>query len=194
MPVPIDVPGLDAFVREVPDGGLVLLEGGAAPAKGHLARRLGRAAANQGRPVAMWSTRDGDGEGTDGVAREELDAWPAEGPPAGHDLVVDSFSMLCLDASPTVVTQRVRDLRRACRDSGRIAVLVLEEGQLDAATRSACHHLADGVIQFLARDDPDGPVSYLRVPKWMQGGGVERNLFYGFDGRQMLIDTRRRVN
>ena len=53
---------------------------------------------------------------------------------------------------------------------------------------------ADGVVQFLSRDDADGPVTYLRIPKWMDGAGADKNLFYTFTGRQILIDTRRRVN
>jgi KaiC/GvpD/RAD55 family RecA-like ATPase len=191
MPVAVEVPGLDAYLPEVPDGRLVLLEGGLAPAKGHLARQLGRTAAAQGRPVALLTTRGA--EDADGLRVQPVTAWPAAGAPPGHDLVVDSFSLLALDASPAEVAQRVRALRDACARDGRIAILVLDDGHLDAAARAACHHLADGVVQFLSRDDPEGLVPYLRVPKWMDGAGVDKNLFYGFTGRQILIDTRRRV-
>lgn len=191
MPVAIEVPGLDAFTPEVPDGRVVLLEGDLSPAKGHLARRIGRTAAEAKRPVALLTTRGG--ETAEGLIVHDLSAWPAHGHPDGQDLVVDSFSLLALDASPAVVAERVRAIRRDCQRTGRIAVLVLDDGQLGPAARAACHHLADGVIQFLVRDDSDGPVSFLRIPKWMDRAGADKNLFYGFDGRQMLIDTRRRV-
>lgn len=191
MPVAIEVPGLDAFTPEVPDGRVILLEGDLSPAKGHLARRIGRTAAEAKRPVALLTTRGG--ETAEGVTVHDLSAWPAHGHPDGQDLVVDSFSLLALDASPSTVADRVRAIRRDCQRNGRIAVLVLDDGQLGPAARAACHHLADGVIQFLVRDDADGPVSYLRIPKWMDRAGADKNLFYGFDGRQMLIDTRRRV-
>lgn len=192
MPVAIDVPGLDFYTPEVPDGRVVVLEGDLAPAKGHLARRIAKSAAAGKRPVALVTTRGG--EIADGVAVHDVADWPAEGHPTGHDLVIDSFSLLSLGHGPAAVADRVRAIRRDCQRGGRIAVLVLDEGQLDAASRSACHHLADGVIQFLVREDADGPVPYLRIPKWMERGGADKNLFYGFDGRQILIDTRRRVN
>jgi archaellum biogenesis ATPase FlaH len=192
MPVAIEVPGLDAFAPEVPDGRVLLLEGDLSPAKGHLARRIGKTAAAGKRPVALLSTRGGESI-PDGVALHDLAAWPAHGHPDDHDLVIDSFSLLSMEASPTVVAERMRAIRRDCQRHGRIAVLVLDDGQLDPAARSACHHLADGVIQFLTRDDSDGPVSFLRIPKWMDRAGADKNLFYGFDGRQILIDTRRRV-
>lgn len=191
MPVAIEVPGLDAFTPEVPDGRVVLLEGDLSPAKGHLARRIARAAAEAKRPVVLLTTRGG--EAADGVAVHEVSTWPTDGPPAGPDLVVDSFSLLALETSPLVVADRVRAMRLACQRNGSIAVLVLDDGQLGPAARAACHHLADGVIQFLVRDDADGPVPYLRIPKWMDRAGAGKNLFYGFDGRQMMIDTRRRV-
>jgi hypothetical protein len=194
MPVAIEVPGLDAFTPEVPDGRVVLVEGDLSPAKGHLARRIGRTAAAGQRPVALMTTRGGEtAESAEGVQVHDVAAWPAHGHPDGHDLVVDSFSLLALDVPPATVAERVRAIRRDCQRNGRIAVLVLDDGQLDPAARAACHHLADGVIQFLTRDDADGPVSYLRIPKWMDRAGADKNLFYGFDGRQILIDTRRRV-
>jgi archaellum biogenesis ATPase FlaH len=192
MPVAIEVPGLDAFAPEVPDGRVLLLEGDLSPAKGHLARRIGRTAAAAKRPVALMTTRGGEAAPV-GVALHDVAAWPAHGHPDGHDLVIDSFSLLALDATPAVVAERVRAIRRDCQKTGRIAVLVLDDGQLGPAARAACHHLADGVIQFLTRDDSDGPVNFLRIPKWMDRAGADKNLFYGFDGRQILIDTRRRV-
>lgn len=190
MPVAVEVPGLDVYVPEVPDGRLVLLEGDLGPAKASLARRLARTAAAQGRPVTLLTTRGAEQE--EGVRVEPVAAWPAGGAPAGHDLVVDSFSLLALDATPAEVAARVRTLRDACARDGRIAVLVLDDGHLGPAARAACHHLADGVVQFQVREDPDGPVRYLRVPKWMDGA-VERNLYYSFTDRHILIDTRRRV-
>jgi archaellum biogenesis ATPase FlaH len=194
MPVAVEVPGLDAHVPEVPDGRLVLLEGGLAPAKASLARTLGRSAAAQGRAVTLLSTRGaGPDAGAEGLRVEATERWPSAPAPPGNDVVVDSFSLLALDASPAEVAARVRSLRQAAARDGRIAVLVLDDGHLQPAALAACHHLADGVIQFLARDDADGLVTFLRIPKWMDGAGVDKNLFYTFTGRQMLIDTRRRV-
>jgi KaiC/GvpD/RAD55 family RecA-like ATPase len=190
MPVAIEVPGLDAFAAEIPDGRVVLLEGDLSPAKGHLARRIARTAAEAKRPVTLLTTR---GEACDGVQVREAEEWPSDGHPTDQDLVVDSFSLLALGHAPGQVADRLRAIRRSCQKGARIAVLVLDDGLLDPASRAACHHFADGVIQFHVRDDSDGPVTFLRIPKWMDRAGADKNLFYGFDGRQMLIDTRRRV-
>lgn len=193
MPVAVEVPGLDAYVAAVPDGRIVLLEGGLAPAKSSLARRLGRTAAAAGRPTLLLTTRGAEASlEVEGLSVQAVDTWPTAWPD-DQDLVVDSFSLLALGSAPTVLAGRLRNLREACIRQGRIAVLVLDDGHLDVAARAVCHHLADGVIQFLSRDDSEGLVSYLRIPKWMDGGAFDRNLFYGFTGRQILIDTRRRV-
>src|SRR5688500_15851078 len=175
MPVAIEVPGLEFYAPEVPDGRIVILEGDLSPAKGHLARRIAKTAAAGKRPVAIVTTRGG--EPADGIALHDVAGWPKQGHPVGHDLVIDSFSLLSLGSEPAQVADRVRAIRRDCQRDGRIAVLVLDDGQLDPAARSACHHLADGVIQFLVREDADGPVPYLRIPKWMERGGADKNLF-----------------
>src|ERR1051326_7970189 len=60
MPVAIEVPGLDAFAPEVPDGRVLVLEGDLHPAKAHLARRIGTSAAAAKRPVALLTTRGGE--------------------------------------------------------------------------------------------------------------------------------------
>jgi len=189
MPIPVEVPGLDAFIPEVPEGRLVLLEGGLAPAKSALARRVLATAQSQGRAVRLLSTRPAEGET---LPATEVSSWPSEWPAA--DVAVDSFSLLHLGTGAAEVADRLRRMRKACAANGTVAVLVLDDGQMEPAAVAAAHHLADGVVQFRARDDPEGAIPYLRVPKWMARGGTERNVYYGFDGEALLVDTRRRVN
>src|ERR1044072_1561015 len=81
MPVAIEVPGLDAFAAEIPDGGVVVLEGDLAPAKGTLARRIASTAAAARRPVTLLPTR---GEAVEAVHVLEPDEWPADGHPSDH--------------------------------------------------------------------------------------------------------------
>lgn len=190
MPLPVEVAGLDAVAPEVPDGRVLLIEGGATRAKAGLLHRLARTSADGGRKPLLITTR---AEPDSPVEAREVSSWPAQWPD-GRDVFVDSFSLLALDAKPLDVADRIRAIRRSCLASGAIAALVLDDGQLDPAATAAARHIADGIIQFQARDDPEGPVPFLRVPKWMDGGGADRNLYYGFDGRHLLIDTRRRVN
>jgi KaiC/GvpD/RAD55 family RecA-like ATPase len=194
MAIAVEVPGLDQFVQEIPDGRLLLLEGGLAPAKNHLARHLGQTASRAGRPVTLVSTRTEAKAKQEALRLLEVEEWPDLASEVGRDLVIDSFSLLAMDQKPSEVAERLRRLRHACAQKGSVAVLVLDDGQLDAQAQAVCHHLADGVIQFRIREDPEGPVAFLRVPKWMDRQAVERNIYYGFDGRNLLIDTRRRVN
>src|SRR5688572_25665910 len=98
MPVAIEVPGLDFYAPDIPDGRVVVLEGDLSPAKAHLARRIAKTAAAAKRPVALVTTRGA--EATDGVAVHDVAAWPAHGHPSGHDLVIDSFSLLALGNDP----------------------------------------------------------------------------------------------
>ena len=194
MPVSIEVPGLDAFAPEVPDGRLVILEGGPDPAKSHLARRLATSSAQGGRDVQLWATAPGQSPLDVGdVAAREVETWPEEWPD-GHDVVVDSFSLLATELAAGEVADRLRAIRRSCGRSGTVAVLVLDDGQLAPGPLSVTHHFADGIMQFHSRDDADGPVNFLRIPKWMGRAGLGKNLYYGFDGENILIDTRRRVN
>jgi hypothetical protein len=54
-------------------------------------------------------------------------------------------------------------------------------------------HLSDGYLQFHAREGPEGVLRFLRIPKWMDGKFVDRNIYYEFDGKRIAIDLRRRV-
>jgi hypothetical protein len=54
-------------------------------------------------------------------------------------------------------------------------------------------HLADGFIQFHAREAPEGMQRFLRIPKWLDGKFVDRNIYYEFDGKRIAIDLRSRV-
>lgn len=194
MGVNVEVPGLDLVLPEILDGTVLLLEGGLAPAKNHLARQLAKSAAKAGRRVTMLSSRPEDGFlPADRVQVREEEAWP-EGNGAGADLVADSFSLLCLGESATRVASRLRSIKADAVRGGTVAILVVDDGQLDAAAQSACHHLADAVVQFRTREDADGPMPYLRVAKAPGNKGLNRNVFYTLDGHHFLIDTRRRVN
>jgi hypothetical protein len=54
-------------------------------------------------------------------------------------------------------------------------------------------HLSDGFIQFHAREGPEGVLRFLRIPKWMDGKFVDRNIYYEFDGKRISVDLRSRV-
>ena len=192
MPVAVQVPGLEHLLRDVPDGRLVVLEGDVAPAKSHFARTLAKSAVAAGRDTALVSTRP-RGHELPGLRVLAASEWPDIKAVPGRDLVVDSFSLLCAGAPLADTVTRLRALGRHARERDGIAVAVVDTGQLDAATMAAIHHLADGLMLFRAREDDDGLVPYIRVPKWMDRTAFDRNIYYGFDGQDILVDTRRRV-
>jgi KaiC/GvpD/RAD55 family RecA-like ATPase len=56
-----------------------------------------------------------------------------------------------------------------------------------------CAHLADGIMKFLTMDTTKGIRRYIRIPKWMHGKSFDENIYYHFDGREILVDLRSRV-
>lgn len=208
MAIPVEVPGLNTILPEIGDGRVILVEGGADAAKSFFLRRLSLTALRSGSRVAYLTSRD---------RAELVDLLAAEGvlPPwleghleiveadtldglvsraeLGGVLAVDSFSYLALDVAPAKLASMLRELRVACRQHRTVALLATEAGMLDERSESVAVHLADGFVQFHAKEGPEGIVRYLRVPKWTDGQFVDRNIYYAFDGKRIAIDLRSRV-
>ena len=108
-------------------------------------------------------------------------------------LAIDSFSSLTLHLAPDVLAQSLRSLRSLCRHRGTTAVLATDRGMFDPRSEAIAIHLADGFLQFHTREGAEGVVRFLRVPKWMDGRFVDRNVYYEFDGKRIAIDLRSRV-
>ena len=205
MPIPLGLPGLENVVPEIPDGRILVVEGGTDPTKSFFARHIARQAAVEDRLVTLVTSRGAEEivahyERHDGAPEalrvHEAAAWDDMEAGLGEtsDLVVDSFSFLALSATRQELTQGLRAMRARCRATGDVAVLSMERGMLDAAAEAVVHHLADGILQFHVREDTEGIVQYVRIPRWMDGGVHTRNIYYSFDGRRILVDTRNRVN
>lgn len=206
--MPIEVPGLNTIVPELPEGRLVVIESGPDPAKGFLLRRIALTAAAREYRVTFITSRDkAEVEGQLGREAssppwtegrfdiEERDSvWSLdELGAAGGLLAVDSFSFLTLDLTSTQLASMLRSLRTVCKDRGTMVVLSTERGMVDSRAEAITWHLADGVFQFHTREGPEGVIRWLRIPKWMDGRALDRNIYYGFDGTRLAIDLRRRV-
>jgi len=208
MSIAVEVPGLDTIIPEIAEGKVVVVESGADAAKSFFVRRLSLTAGRSGWPVTFVTSRDRDelqaqlaverGEEIlperwitihERDALEELDEFAK----AGGLLAVDSFSFLTLDLSPDRMARTLRGLRSLCRKQGTTAVLATDRGMFDARSEAVTIHLADGFLQFHAREGAEGAVRFLRVPKWMDGKFVDRNIYYEYDGKRIAIDLRRRV-
>lgn len=208
MGIPIEVVGLSSIVSEVPDGRLLIIEGGADPAKSFLLRRLALTAATRDYRVSFITSRDraelvtllGREGGTpewkeDRFDIEERDSvWTLDEFGAnGGLLAVDSFSFLTLDLTPSQLAGMLRSLRAICQERHTTVLLGTERGMVEGRAEAVTWHLADGVIQFHTKEGPEGVIRWLRIPKWMDGKALDRNIYYGFDGARLTIDLRRRV-
>ena len=208
MSIPVEVPGLDSILPTVEDGRLIVIESGNDTATSYFIRRLARTALRLKSPVTFLISRDGNelrslliseaGEETLDYAHlrihemdrlTELNGHGAE----GGLLAIDSFSFLTLELSGGGIAPVLRQMRELGRDRKTTVVLATDRGMFDPRSEAVAMHLADGVIQFHAKEGPEGMLRYLRVPKWSDGRFVDRNIYYDFDGRRIAIDLRKRV-
>ncbi|MCI4373484.1 MAG: hypothetical protein L3K02_07585 [Thermoplasmata archaeon] len=208
MNIPVEVPGLDTIIPEIEEGRLLVVESGADSAKSYFVRRLSLSAGRVGCPVTFVTSRDetevrallaseGDpDELSEGwiriLERDGVDSFD-EFEPEGGLLTVDSFSYLTLNLPPSELASSLRRLRTACRTRKMTAILATDRGMLDSRSEAVVTHLSDGYLQFHAREGPEGVLRFLRIPKWMDGKFVDRNIYYEFDGKRIAIDLRRRV-
>jgi KaiC/GvpD/RAD55 family RecA-like ATPase len=206
--IPIEIPGLDTIIPELEEGRLLVVESGADSAKSYFVRRLSLSAGRVGVPVTFVTSRDetevrallaaeGDPEGLPKgwvhiMERDGIDSFEEFESPGGC-LTVDSFSYLTLNLPPAELASSLRRLRTACRTHQMTAILATDRGMLDARSEAVVTHLSDGYLQFHAREGPEGVLRFLRIPKWMDGKFVDRNIYYEFDGKRIAIDLRRRV-
>ncbi|MCI4343757.1 MAG: hypothetical protein L3J92_06570 [Thermoplasmata archaeon] len=208
MSFPVEVPGLDTIIPEIEDGRLLVVESGADSAKSYFVRRLSLSAGRVGIPVTFVTSRDeievrsllaSEGEPdppADGwiriLERDGIDSFE-DLESTGTLLTVDSFSYLTLNLPPAELASSLRRLRTACRTKRMTAILATDRGMLDSRSEAVVTHLSDGYLQFHAREGPEGVLRFLRIPKWMDGKFVDRNIYYEFDGKRIAIDLRRRV-
>ena len=211
MGIPIEIPGLSAVLPEIPDGQLVVAESGPDPAKSFFVRGIALTALRDGRRVTFITSQgrdellarlreEGRAQTSVDAYVENLEVHEREAIDRLEDLVVDggflavdSFSFLTLDLSAVRLAALLRTLRGRCREKSTTALLGTDRGMFDPRSGAITDYLADGIIQFHAREIPEGMVRFLRVPKWTDGKFVDRNIHYDFDGARMAIDLRRRV-
>ena len=208
MSIPIDVPGLDTLIPELGEGRVVIVESGADAAKSFFVRRVSLSAGRTGVPVTFVTSRDRDElQAHFALERGEIqlpDRWVdirekdsiqdfqgiAEN---GGLLAIDSFSFLTLDLSADALGRAMHDLRKVCRRQGTSVLLATDRGMFESRVEAVANHLADGLLQFHTREAPEGVLRFLRIPKWMDGKFVDRNIYYEFDGKRIAIDLRSRV-
>ncbi len=208
MGLPVEVPGLDTIIPQLGDGRIVVVESGADEAKSFFVRTLARTALGLKWPVTYLTSRDGpelshsllNGGASASVIptllqvleRESIRGWSGLDVARGL-LAIDSFSFLTLDLPIDQLSELMRRIRAAAHVQALTVVLATDRGMFEPRSEAVVFHLADGVIQFHAKEGPEGLVRFLRVPKWTQGTFVDRNIYYEYDGSRLAIDLRRRV-
>lgn len=208
MSIPVEIYGLSTLIPEVPDGRMVLVEGGTDPAKSYFLRRLTLTAVRSGKKTTFLTSRDRAELQTQLSAEGKVDPWKEDHLDineldglsamngfgrAGGLLVIDSFSVLTLELEASRFSGLLRELRLLARTWGTTVLLGTDRGMLDQRAEAIAAHLSDGVIQFHAKEGAEGLQRYLRIPKWTDGRFVDRNVYYSFDGSRMSIDLRNRV-
>lgn len=205
MGVSVDVPGLNQFIDEIPDGSVVSIEGGVDHPKAVLTHMIINTALVQGRELVYV--------GPKGVAGllEQLPVWddisekitqrlegldPASiGPYLSSKplVVIDSLSYLIHDLDIAEVRSMLESIRQGARSSGAIFLQLIEDDLLSKEMRAIAGFHSDGIIQFLVRDVPDGVTRFMRIEKWMSGYAYERNIYYNYTEGNINVDLRYRV-
>lgn len=208
MNIPIEVAGLESLIPYVGGGAVLAAESGPDPAKSYFLRKLCLNVLRQGLDVAFITSRGADevealfryeGSTTPDYSetlhvqeRDALHSLDEIGEPKGV-LAIDSFTLLTLELRSAQVAALLRNLRRVARDRNTTVLLATDRGIQEPSAEAVTNYLSDCVVQFYAKEGPEGILRYLRIPKWTEGKFVDRNIYYDFDGKLMKIDLRRRV-
>lgn len=205
MGVPVEVPGLNQFINEIPDGTIISIDGGVDHPKAVLTYVLIRTALEQGKELIY--------AGPSGVAGllGQLPAWGdlsarwarrLEDPdteslcrclPSKPLVIIDSLSYLVQGLELHEVRSSLENIRRGVRQSGAIVIQLIESDLLSKEVRTIVGFHSDGIIQFLVRDAPDGVTRFIRIEKWMSGASFERNIYYNYNEGRINVDLRYRV-
>ncbi len=203
MGIPITIPGLSEFIKEIPNGNTLLIEGSMEPIKTIFVYSLLTQAEKSGIDVHYISSRAKEevieqmqsfnGKVNFPIIEERSSRHWKDHLKRDSVLVIDSFSYLILDDSLRDVRNILEDLDSFCKQKNAIVILVVEEGMLDEQINITTKHLADGIIRFMSKDTSKGVARFIRIPKWMNIKSFDDNIFYNFDGKKILVDLRARV-
>ncbi len=203
--IPVEVPGLNQFIKEIPDGAVVLIEGWVDHPKAVLVKTLINTAMTQGSkliyiaPVTKCGMMD-QLNGWDMVeerCEERIDGndhqvWVDHIRPKTV-VLIDSLTALMVNKGVNVLLDTLESIRATAKRNGAIVIILSEEGLFPENMRTATGLRSDGIIQFLIRDSPDGVSRFIRIVKWMTGESYDRNIYYNYIEGKINVDLRYRV-
>lgn len=204
MGISITIPGLSQFIEEIPDGNLILIEGGIDPISAIFVQKLACTAYNEGKSVIYITSRTKEevhgqicyfqSEKFDFPIVEERSHRHWKDFITDNSLVVlDSFSYLSIGDTLVEVRHTLEEFLKLCKQLNAIVLLTTERGMLDKKVEITTSHLSDGIFQFMSRDTSEGISRFIRIPKWINGMSFDENIHYTFDGKQINVDLRSRV-
>jgi archaellum biogenesis ATPase FlaH len=203
MGIPITIAGLNEYIKEIPSGNTIVLQGNIEPIKTLFIQFLAHQASLKGYNVSYISSRAKEevaeqlklynGEINFPIIEERSSRHWKDHITKDCVLIIDSFSYLILDDSLIQVRDILEELDSICKKFNAIILLTIEEGMLDEKVQVTLSHIADGIIQFFCHDTSKGIVRFMRIPKWINRKSFDDKIFYHFDGRKINVDLRARV-
>lgn len=204
MGIPISITGMSAYIKDISDGNLLLVQGSIDPITSIFVQTLSTIAIKEGKPVNFITSR------AEEEVREQVQLFQSNGfdfpiiEERSHRhwenyivddglMVIDSFSYLNLERPLSEVRRVLEDFLKLCKQKNAIVLLTIERSMLSEQVEVTCAHLADGIFNFLTKDTDKGIRRYIRIPKWMDGRSFDDNIYYQFDGREIRVDLRSRV-
>jgi archaellum biogenesis ATPase FlaH len=204
MRIPIDIPGLNEYINEIPIGNLVVIEGTIDPVLPIFVQKI-VCHASDNRSLVTYITSKTKEEVCESIENSQKKKEPfniieersyrywKNYINENTIVVIDSFSFLILDKDLDETVQILEEFLKLCKKHHAIVILTMERGMLDERIEITVAHLADGIIRFLSRDTSKGIARYIRIPKWMNGKSFDENIYYSFNGEQINVDLRSRV-
>lgn len=202
MGIPINIPGLNQFIKEVPEGSIVSIEGGVDSPKAVLVSVIASTAKDEGWSISYVCPRGRCGSLQDlpGKWRQDLVIVEGDAPilwkqhlKPKNVLIIDSLSYLMLERDVSEFKNIMEEIKTSGRTNGAIIIQLIELGMFDLKAEILTGFFADGIVQFLSKDSGEGVSRFIRIPKWMEGSSFDRNIYYTYEEGRINIDLRYRV-
>jgi archaellum biogenesis ATPase FlaH len=196
------MPGLSQFIKEVPEGSMISIEGGVDHPKAVMVGVIASTAQEKGWHISYVCPRGrcGSLQGLPGKWKEDLSLVEGDAPTLWRDhaktknlLIIDSLSYLMQGRDVSDFKHVMEEVKSACRISGAVVIQLVELGMLEQWAEVLSGFYADGIVQFLSKDAADGLTRFIRIPKWMSGSSYDRNIYYSYEEGRINIDLRYRV-
>lgn len=200
----IPVVGMDQFVDKIPDGTIILFEGGLDNLPSYLVQSIGDLATSERREVTYITSKSIQ-DVTDQVKTVmgkdvpfyiiesvKMEDWPKFMRPRSV-MIVDSFSYLVLEKDIENVKKHLEIIRKLAKENKGVVLLLSHRGLLNEHKEEIARYLSDGIVQFHTKDMPEGIVRYMRFPKWTNGKTIDLNIFYNYENKRFNVDLRSRV-